>query len=191
MKEYLLENFIFDYQIKSNLILDGLIDLYERSPKKAGVTVNDLGISSVDKGVKDSTNVDILVPTIIPEAIAYLNELKVAADLYNKLYTYSNIKWGLCEAFTIQKYQPGGAYFDWHFERVGPKFPNVNRYLVFMTYLNDVADEGYTEFFYQKLKVVPKKGLTLIWPAEWTHTHRGVPSQTQEKIIISGWLNLI
>jgi hypothetical protein len=37
--------------------------------------------------------------------------------------------------------------------------------------------------------VQPKKGLTLIWPADWTFTHRGVPSPTQEKIITTGWFN--
>ena len=56
-----------------------------------------------------------------------------------------------------------------------------------MFYLNDVEDEGETEFYYQKLKVKPKKGLTLIWPADWTHTHRGIPSKTQEKYIATGW----
>ena len=29
--------------------------------------------------------------------------------------------------------------------------------------------------------------MTLIWPADWTFTHRGVPSPTQEKIITTGW----
>ena len=60
-----------------------------------------------------------------------------------------------------------------------------------MTYLNDVDDGGETEFYYQKLKVKPRKGLTLIWPADWTHTHRGLSSPTQEKYIITGWLNYI
>ena len=31
-----------------------------------------------------------------------------------------------------------------------------------MTYLNDIKDGGETEFYYQKLKVKPEKGLTLI-----------------------------
>jgi len=60
-----------------------------------------------------------------------------------------------------------------------------------MTYLNDVTDEGGTEFFHQKLKVSPEKGLTLIWPVDWTHLHRGVPSPTQEKYIITGWFSFI
>ncbi len=48
---------------------------------------------------------------------------------------------------------------------------------------------GGTEFCHQNLIVQPKKGLTLIWPADWTFTHRGVPSPTQEKIITTGWFN--
>jgi len=37
--------------------------------------------------------------------------------------------------------------------------------------------------------VQPRKGLTLIWPADWTHHHRGVVSPTQEKYIITGWFS--
>ena len=60
-----------------------------------------------------------------------------------------------------------------------------------MTYLNDVTDDGETEFYYQKIKVKPQKGLTLIWPADWTHTHRGNTSKTQDKYIITGWYSFI
>ena len=56
-----------------------------------------------------------------------------------------------------------------------------------MTYLNDIEDGGETEFLYQKIKVKPRKGLTLIWPVDWTHTHRGIVSPSQEKTIITGW----
>ena len=55
-----------------------------------------------------------------------------------------------------------------------------------MTYLNNV-DEGGTEFYYQKMITPAKKGLTLIWPTDWTHTHKGQISKTQEKFIITGW----
>jgi hypothetical protein len=41
-----------------------------------------------------------------------------------------------------------------------------------MTYLNDVDDGGGTEFFHQRLVVQPRKGLTLVWPADWTFMHR-------------------
>ena len=70
-------------------------------------------------------------------------------------------------------------------------FPQVSRILVFMTYLNDVTDEGETEWVYQDVKIQPKKGLSVMWPSEFTHTHRGIPSKTQEKYISTGWINLI
>ena len=41
------------------------------------------------------------------------------------------------------------------------------------------------------IKLKPKKGLTVIWPAEWTHTHRGIASMTQDKYIVTGWLCLV
>ena len=58
-----------------------------------------------------------------------------------------------------------------------------------MTYLNDVRDGGETEFFHQNLRVAARRGLTLIWPADWTHTHRGIVSPTEEKIIVTGWFS--
>ena len=63
------------------------------------------------------------------------------------------------------------------------------RHLVWMTYLNDVEEGGETEFYYQKLKVKPRKGLTLIWPVDWTHTHRGIVAPKEEKMILTGWFS--
>jgi hypothetical protein len=60
-----------------------------------------------------------------------------------------------------------------------------------MTYLNDVYNGGETEFYHQQLKVKPQKGLTLIWPADWTYTHRGIVAPDEEKIIVTGWWNFI
>ena len=55
-----------------------------------------------------------------------------------------------------------------------------------MTYLNDVPDGG-TKFPSQSFIAPAEKGLTLIWPAEWTHAHVGQISPTNEKYIITGW----
>ena len=56
-----------------------------------------------------------------------------------------------------------------------------------MTYLNNVKNGG-TEFINQKIITEAEKGLTLFWPSDWTHTHRGVVSK-QDKYILTGWLN--
>ena len=59
-----------------------------------------------------------------------------------------------------------------------------------MTYLNTVENAG-TEFKYQKLKTNAVKGKTVIWPATWTHTHKGIVSDKKEKIIITGWFSFV
>ena len=41
-------------------------------------------------------------------------------------------------------------------------------------------------FYFPDLKI-QGKGLTLIWLAGWTHTHRGVVNYVDEKYIITGW----
>lgn len=190
LDDNLNKNFITQYLIENESVVDGLLSLFNNSPKNVGVVIQSDGTAVIDKKTKDSTNVDIGVPTSIPEIVAYFHELKKAIDQYNKAYEFSNFPWQIYETFTIQKYEPQGGYFSWHSERVSPNFPMVARHLVFMTYLNDVNDQGETEFYYQNIKIKPKKGLTIIWPSQWTHTHRGIASPTQEKIIISGWLGL-
>ena len=60
-------------------------------------------------------------------------------------------------------------------------------WLTWLTYLNDVNDGGETEFEYQRIKAQPEEGLTLIWPAGYTHSHRGLPSPGETKYIITGW----
>ena len=39
------------------------------------------------------------------------------------------------------------------------------------------------------LAVQPKKGLTLIWPSEWTHAHKGSVLHANDKYIITGWMH--
>jgi hypothetical protein len=113
-------------------------------------------------------------------------------DLCTREYEYKYhqashmVNYGITELINLQTYKPGGGFKKWHCERAG--ISQQTRCLAFMTYLNDVVDGG-TEFMYQKIISPAKKGLTMIWPSDWTHTHRGQISQTAKKYIITGWLN--
>jgi hypothetical protein len=60
-----------------------------------------------------------------------------------------------------------------------------------MMYLNDVDDGGETEFLYQSKRYKPVKGRVLIWPAGFTHVHRGNPPLSGEKYIATSWLENI
>ena len=147
------------------------------------------GVSVYQPKVKESLDL-IISPTATEKPIVnYHKELFKVLEEYKTKYIYSDQiqePYGLTDNWNIQKYRPGGGYFKWHFERY-PYPATIRRHLVFMTYLNDVTDKGETEFYYQKLKVKPEKGLTLIWPSEWPWTHRGLTSKTQIKYIATGW----
>ena len=94
------------------------------------------------------------------------------------------------ENINIQYYKPAGGYKEWHTERIGRMLPSAVRHLAFMTYLNDVNDEGGTEFYYQRLKCQPRKGLTLIWPATG-RISTAASSRHGEKYIITGWFSFL
>lgn len=86
----------------------------------------------------------------------------------------------------IQKTVPGGGYHVWHAEDTSRA--HRNRLLTFIVYLNDVEEGGETEFLYLSKRVQPKTGRMLIWPAGFTHTHRGNPPLKSAKYIITGWV---
>jgi len=57
-----------------------------------------------------------------------------------------------------------------------------------MIYLNDVEEGGETEFLYYARRIKPTQGTLLIWPAYFTHAHRGNPPLSNTKYIITGWI---
>lgn len=88
--------------------------------------------------------------------------------------------------FNIGRYETGQHFQKVHCERCG--LNSLHRLFAFMTYLNDVDDGGSTYFNHYDLDIKPRKGLTLIWPAEWTHSHKGNVLNSGVKYIITGWL---
>lgn len=142
-------------------------------------------ISNSTRGYTFLTTEDIN-PSI---AFAYQACLEYVIDQYTRLYPYSKenmTPWQLDNTYNIQYYPPGRHYSVLHCENNGEK-RFQNRHLAFMTYLNTVDTGGETFFHNQNLKVKPEAGLTLVWPAYFTHMHKGLPSKTQEKYITTGW----
>lgn len=118
----------------------------------------------------------------------YLHGLSSVVFNYMKAYEFCRPThigaYGIDNHINIQYWEPNSSYGKLHSER-HRKMPLRNFF--YITYLNDVTDNGETEFHYQNIKVQPRKGLTIISPAEWTHTHRGLPT-SQDKFIATGWL---
>ena len=85
----------------------------------------------------------------------------------------------------IQKTLPGEGYHVWHCEST---HRDRDRVLAFGLYLNTVEDGGETEFLYQHKRFAPIKNRLLIWPAQFTHTHRGNPPLKGDKYLLTGWV---
>lgn len=91
-------------------------------------------------------------------------------------------------AMKMQRTDPGGGYHLWHGEQGNKE--HADRVLVYMLYLNDLeeTDGGETEFLYQRLRIRPEANTMILWPAAYTHAHRGntVLGNTS-KYIVTGW----
>jgi hypothetical protein len=184
--------FIEQYYINKK-VCDDLVRFFKNTNQKEPGGFSTLKGLKVNPKFKKSIETSFNPESKITEFTNYTKELKKCFSKYRKKWKECDnvCKYGLIEGVNLQYYPPKGGYYVWHTERCSKYLPNCNRHLVFMTYLNDVTDGGETEWKYQKLKIQPKKGLTVIWPTDWTHTHRGIPSKTQDKYIITGWLNFI
>jgi hypothetical protein len=95
-----------------------------------------------------------------------------------------------CGVINIQKYAAGrDGYPHWHAETYADEsFEGLHRIVLWMYYLNDVEVGGETEFYFQKVKLRPRKGTVVIAPAYFTHTHRGNTPVSGDKYIATSWL---
>ena len=108
---------------------------------------------------------------------------KQYADKYSILSTIGEHQ---SYTYKIQKTKPGQGYHLWHSEASNRN--NCNRLLTWTVYLNDNFDAGETEFLYQQYRYKPSKGDCIIFPAAYTHTHRGNPPIGGDKYIVTGWV---
>lgn len=88
----------------------------------------------------------------------------------------------------MQRTGPGGGYHVWHAEQGNDE--HSARVLVYMLYLNTLnpSEAGETEFLYQKERYNPTENQMIIWPAAYTHTHRGnAVFGNRSKYVVTGW----
>lgn len=91
--------------------------------------------------------------------------------------------------YKVQKTEIGGGYHVWHSEDSDAE--SSKRVFSFIGYLNDVHEGGETELLYQYRRIKPEAGSLLIFPAGFTHTHRGNPPLSNTKYIVTGWVEWI
>lgn len=86
----------------------------------------------------------------------------------------------------IKRYRPGGQErFQLHFDAINHV---ANRYLVFLWYLNEVAEGGETRFPQLDHRVEAKTGRLLMFPPYWMYQHEGAAPASGDKYILSTYL---
>ena len=186
IKEYGKNNFILGSYISEDLC-DELIDYFKYNKKYAvegWVGKDEVGI--IDSNIKQSVDLSLSPGNFDGVIGEYRKNLQTVLETYIKNYptVERTDVFNITGNYNLQFYPKGGGYKTYHCESLNKE--TMHRHLVFMTYLNDVEDGG-TEFLHQNIQTKAEKGLTIIWPTIWTHTHRGIVSNTKEKYIITGW----
>lgn len=97
----------------------------------------------------------------------------------NSVYQ-QNMQQGFDIGYQIQRTTPGGFY-EWHHDG------SDSRYLTFIFYLNDIKNNGYTEFC-DGTRIQPEAGKMLIFPATHQYVHRGVAPKNEIKYLMTGWI---
>lgn len=132
--------------------------------------VNDLGITGVP-AVQD----------------LFLNVAWSCYRIYQQRYSalHTQAPQGIYE-MKIQRTRIGGGFHAWHWEQEGRS--NSSRLMNVQLFLNDVAEGGETEFLYLNKVERAEQGKLLIYPGNYTHTHRGNPPRSNAKYLINAWI---
>jgi len=83
----------------------------------------------------------------------------------------------------------GEGYHDWHYE--ASSFYDAKRVLAWTIYLNDDYEGGELEFLYYARRMKLGAGDVVIFPGAFTHTHRGNMVLAGEKLVLTGWYELV
>jgi prolyl 4-hydroxylase len=199
-----MDSFILESEnLLSSEVCQDLIDQFEKHTwlhvkGKVGIRYEDKmgGELRTESEFKQSTDLGITdavadSPAFQPLILNLFEFLNTNISAYKEKYIHldAGARWGMTERFNIQRYRPGEGYYAWHTEYHPNIAPTNRRVLAWMIYLNDVKDAG-TEFAnFGKIDAV--QGKCLIWPAYWTHTHRGIVSDSETKYIATGWYSYL
>ena len=186
-----MPQFIHEQFIKDTSIVDKFLDHYANNPDKhlKGQVAGESGPYSSKMKVSTEINVETEYETEFSKI--FCDELQIVLNGYIEKYPRVNSlsRFNLVP-FNIQYYNPGEGFLEWHSERTCASEPSSSRVLVWMMYCHTIEEGGGTEFLHQDYTCKSEKGKVVIWPADWTFTHRGEPCD-EEKMILTGWYNFI
>ena len=93
------------------------------------------------------------------------------------------------DCLMMQRYTKNDGSYKIHTDnsvKIDENFKPIDRIVTFIFYINDIDEGGETEL-YKKIKIKPKSGKLLLFPACWTFPHSGNVPISDDKYIITGW----
>jgi hypothetical protein len=181
---------VFDQTLDTNQC-NQIVEYFE-TLKLYNLTYNRQQSNDAKKHEKDDETAFILEPYILqnhshPIFSNFLHKFWNNYQKYADIFTLIEENTSLAmSSLRIQKTIPGQGFHKWHFESYD-RFVS-NRVVAWSLFLNDVDYGGEMEFLYYSKRIKAKLGRLVIWPAGFTHVHRGNPPLSGEKYILTGWL---
>jgi len=160
-----------------------IIDLSKEN--EARIPVQDRNLYRADEAAYVTPLSSTIYPN--PPVHAYFECLKKCFDSYVKRYSIHFDGRFFNDVFKIHKVRKSEGFHAWHYEKGHPS--QLDRIVTYMTYVEVPKKGGETEFLHQGLRIDPIVSRTLIWPAGFTHMHRGLMPLDGEKMYITGWFN--
>ena len=185
-------NFIGSWMIHRDQLCDQIVAYFDANTSKQSSGVTGSGV--LDRNAKDRIDISIFPRDFREDSSSifykYFEILSECLQDYGQQWPFlkDTLKVLDTRSFNIGKYNEGQHFGRIHTER---GFTSMDREFAYMTYLSDDFEGGSTYFSHYDLDIVPQKGLTLIWPAMWTHAHKGNVIKKGNKYILTGWLNLV
>ena len=141
-------------------------------------------------GLEDSAWHELNITPLSDEVFRgfFIREMDTYLARYNeRLRLPISVPWrAKLDDLCIKRYRADrGECFQPHFDALDEK---AGRYLVFLWYLNDVADGGETEFCRLDRRVTARTGRLLMFPPYWMFQHAGLPPRSADKYILSTYL---
>ena len=190
-----LDDFIKVYEnVYPEGYCDHLISEFERLVASGAGSDRQVG-EGVGKHVKNDMQLEL---NIRPHSVAPFGKTATTDIFFSGLQTcfesyvkeFSTLADGSIHAtaMKMQRTSPGGGYHVWHGEQGNGV--HADRVLVYSVYLNTLSPEeaGETEYLYQQRRISPVENSLVMWPATFTHAHRGNTVFGDKcKYIVTGW----
>ena len=206
MNNIKFDNFIMEWEnFMDKTQCDEYIQSFEHA-KDSGFTANRFNSHSFKKHHVDDIQVfseDVIEANRIlgDDYLIYQTFSKLFLNFMQKFWQEAHVQYAnkysyildtqkhAIRLLKVQKTEVGGGFHAWHTESTS--LHSSSRFLTFTLYLNDIDDGGETEFLYYPKRIIPKTGKLVMWPAGFTHTHRGNSPLKDTKYILTGWLEYI